>query len=99
MTYTSFDQAHAEAGDFVEERPLTDRLTTAAVPVLAIFGSEDQIYDDPAVALETYDEVPGAITEMIDGAGHSPNVEAPEETAELILDFAAEAAAPKKPHK
>jgi pimeloyl-ACP methyl ester carboxylesterase len=99
MTYTSFDQAHAEAGDFIEERPLTDRLTTAAVPVLAIFGAEDQIYEDPAVALETYDEVPGAITEMVDGAGHSPNVEAPEETAELILDFAAEGAAPKKPRK
>ena len=46
-----------------------------------IFGAEDQIYDDPAVALETYDQVPGAITEMIEGAGHSPNVEAPEETA------------------
>jgi pimeloyl-ACP methyl ester carboxylesterase len=99
MTYTSFDQSHSEAGDFIEERPLTDRLTTAAVPVLAIFGSEDQIYDDPSAALETYDEVPGAVTEMIDGVGHSPNVEAPEETAELVIDFAGEAASPEKPRK
>ena len=91
MTYTSFDQAHAEAGEFIEERPLTERLTAAAVPVLAIFGSEDQIYDDPEASLETYGQVPGAVTEMIDGAGHSPNVEAPEETAELILEFAGEA--------
>ena len=99
MTYTSFDQAAAENEDFVEARPLTERLTTAAVPTLVIFGAEDQIYDDPAVALEAYDAVPGAITEMIEGAGHSPNVEAPEETAELIADFAAEAAAPKKRRK
>ncbi|HEX6115616.1 MAG TPA: alpha/beta fold hydrolase [Solirubrobacterales bacterium] len=99
MTYASFDQAHAESGDFIEERPLTDRLTTAAVPVLAIFGSEDQIYDDPAATLAAYEEVPGAVTEMVEGAGHSPNVEAPEETAKLVVDFAAEAAAPGKPRK
>jgi hypothetical protein len=29
---------------------------------------------------------------MIEGVGHSPNVEAPEETAELVLDFAGEVA-------
>jgi pimeloyl-ACP methyl ester carboxylesterase len=93
MTYTSFDQAHAEANDFMEEEPIVDRLTAAAVPVLAIFGSEDQIYDDPEAALADYDSVPGAVTEMIDGAGHSPNVEAPRDTADLVLDFAAQAAA------
>ena len=65
------------------------------MPILAIFGAEDQIYDDPAIALETYDEVPGAITEMVEGAGHSPNVEAPEETGQLIRDFAAEAQGPR----
>jgi pimeloyl-ACP methyl ester carboxylesterase len=94
MTYTSFDQSHGEVDDFLEELPLTDRLTTAAVPLLVIFGSEDQIVDDPAVSLETYDQVPGAITELIEGVGHSPNVEAPAETADLIEDFAAEASAP-----
>jgi pimeloyl-ACP methyl ester carboxylesterase len=100
MTYTSYDQAAAENEDFIEEQPLAERLTTAAVPVLAIFGSDDQIYDDPAVALEKYDQVPGAVTEMIEGAGHSPNVEAPEETAELVLDFAGEVAPqPRKPRK
>jgi pimeloyl-ACP methyl ester carboxylesterase len=97
MTYASFDQAHSEAGDFIEEEPLTDRLSAAAVPVLAIFGSEDQIYDDPEATLATYDQVPGAVTEMIDGVGHSPNVESPEETARLVLDFAAEAESGRKP--
>jgi pimeloyl-ACP methyl ester carboxylesterase len=39
-----------------------------------------------------YAELPGARTELIEDAGHSPNVEAPEETARLIFDFAPEAA-------
>ena len=52
-----------------------------------IDGSEDQIIDATAVA-EEFHAVPGAITKLIDGVGHSPNVEAPAETAKLILDFA-----------
>jgi pimeloyl-ACP methyl ester carboxylesterase len=64
------------------------RITQANVELLAIFGSEDQLYDDPAAALADYENVPGAQTELIKGAGHSPNVETPEKTAELILGFA-----------
>ncbi|MGI8461875.1 MAG: alpha/beta fold hydrolase [Solirubrobacterales bacterium] len=94
MTYSSFDQAAAAEQDFLEERSLVDRLTAAAVPVLAIFGTEDQLYDDPAEALAAYEQVPGAVTEEIEGAGHSPNVEKPEETGRLIIDFAAEATPP-----
>jgi len=37
---------------------------------------------------EEFHAVPGAITKLIDGVGHSPNVEAPAATAKLILDFA-----------
>jgi hypothetical protein len=37
--------------------------------------------------------VPGARIELLDGAGHSPNIEQPERTADLLLDFAAEATA------
>jgi pimeloyl-ACP methyl ester carboxylesterase len=91
MTYTSFDEAHGANDDFLEEQPLTERLTAAAVPVMAIFGSEDQVYDDPAEALAAYEEVPGAQTAEIEGAGHSPNVERPEETAALVREFAANA--------
>jgi pimeloyl-ACP methyl ester carboxylesterase len=91
MTYTSFDQAHAGSDEFQDERSLADRLTAAAVPVLAIFGSEDQLYDDPAETLAGYEEVPGATTAEIEGAGHSPNVERPRETAALIREFAANA--------
>jgi 3-oxoadipate enol-lactonase len=63
-------------------------MAEAAVPMMAIFGTEDQIVDaEPA--LEAYGEVPGAATAEIPGAGHSPNVEKPEQTARLVLEFAA----------
>jgi pimeloyl-ACP methyl ester carboxylesterase len=91
MTYTAFKEARDATDDFIEEQPLPERLTAAAVPVMAIFGSEDQIVDDPAEALAAYKDVPGAQTAEIERAGHSPNVEEPEETAALIREFAANA--------
>ena len=80
MTYTSFDEAAAAEDDYTEDAPLDERLKTALVPLLVIFGEEDQIYDAGA-ASEAYRDVPGARIALIQGAGHSPNVEKPEETA------------------
>src|SRR5262249_56472852 len=71
----------------VGDRPLDQRLASIHVPLLVIFGTEDQIYDaDEAIA--RYRAVPGAQTHLIPGAGHSPNVEKPNEVAPLILAFA-----------
>ncbi len=89
MTYTSYDRAASEEGDYTDAEPLNDRVRDAAVPLLVIFGTEDQLWDDPAATAEAYSTVPGAEIEMVHGAGHSPNVEKPHETARLILDFAA----------
>jgi pimeloyl-ACP methyl ester carboxylesterase len=94
MTYTSYDTSPAEAEDYENERPLDQRVQEAAVPLLVIFGAEDQLYDDPAEAANAYGDVPGARIELIQGAGHSPNVEKPGRTARLILDFAAGARPP-----
>ena len=95
MTYDSFTSASAEAEDFLEEQPVASRLAATGVPLMWIDGTEDQVIDAMAVS-EEFHAVPGAITKLIDGAGHSPNVEAPEETAKLILDFAG-VAPPKLP--
>jgi pimeloyl-ACP methyl ester carboxylesterase len=90
MTYTSYVESSSEEDDYSDEIPLDERLTSAAVPVLLIFGAEDQVYDaDESIA--AFEDVPGIETKVIEDAGHSPNVEQPEETARLILDFAAEA--------
>jgi pimeloyl-ACP methyl ester carboxylesterase len=87
MTYDSFTSASEQADDFLDEQPVASRLAATGVPLMWIDGSEDQIIDAMAVS-EEFHAVPGAITKLIDGAGHSPNVEAPDETAKLILDFA-----------
>ena len=90
MTYTSFKESHDAVDSYTEEASLAQRLPDAAVPVMAIFGAEDQIaYADESLA--AYAEIPGARTATIEEAGHSPHVEAPEETARLILEFAADA--------
>ena len=95
MNYDAFDQSSDAEGDYTDERPLDERITAAGVPLLVIFGAEDQIYDAEE-ALARYEAVPGVRTELIEGAGHSPNVETPEQVAALILAFAAPPAPVKK---
>jgi pimeloyl-ACP methyl ester carboxylesterase len=86
MTYTSYT-GDGEEGDYSEEVPLDRRIEREGLPLLAIFGAEDQLYDAPE-ALAAYAEVPGARTVLVPGAGHSPNVEKPARTAALVLGFA-----------
>jgi pimeloyl-ACP methyl ester carboxylesterase len=93
MTYTSFEAAASANDDYRDEASLAERLRTVPVPLLSIFGSEDQICDVDA-SQEAYRSVPGARVAEVDGAGHSPNVEKPAETAALIEEFAAEARRP-----
>ncbi len=91
MTYDSFSKTPDAATAYLEEQSLSSRLGETGVPLLFIDGSEDQILDAEVVA-EEFHAVPGAITKVIDGVGHSPHVEAPGQTAKLILGFAGESA-------
>jgi pimeloyl-ACP methyl ester carboxylesterase len=90
MTYTSYDRSPAEVDDYQDAMPLDQRLQAAAVPLLVIFGEEDQLHDDPSAAAQAYADVPGARITMIPGAGHTPIIEKPAQTSHLVLDFAAE---------
>jgi pimeloyl-ACP methyl ester carboxylesterase len=100
MTYTAFKEAEETEGDYVEEATLDQRLRQIPVPLLSIFGSEDQLCD-PESSQAAYAALPGAQVADVKGAGHSPNVEKPERTASLIEQFAADAAGvattPKQP--
>jgi pimeloyl-ACP methyl ester carboxylesterase len=91
MTYTSYDRAAADTDDYERQEPLDARARSALVPLLVIFGTEDQLWDDPKAAAQAYEDVPGAMIKTIPGAGHSPNVEKPRQTARPILQFAAQA--------
>jgi pimeloyl-ACP methyl ester carboxylesterase len=88
QTYTSFDDAAQAETDFLDEESLDSRLRDSGIPVLAIFGAEEQLYE-PEKALAALGTLPGAETALVQGAGHSPNVERPARTAALVLDFAA----------
>ena len=91
MTYSSYEDSHSGFDDYVEEAPLDERAQQLGLPLLVIFGAEDQIVD-PRPALSAFAAVPGAQTELIEGSGHSPAVEKPAETAGLLLRFADQAA-------
>ncbi len=86
MTYTSYDEAPAETDDYTTELPLDERFRQTPVPLLVIFGAEDQILDAEE-SIEGYSGVPGVQTELIEDAGHAPQVEKPEEVAELLDRF------------
>jgi pimeloyl-ACP methyl ester carboxylesterase len=88
MTYTSYDHSPSAFDSYTSESPLDARLRELGLPLLVMFGAEEQIADNPREALSAYADVPGAETELIVGAGHSPNVEKPAETAGLIMRFA-----------
>lgn len=87
LTYSAYDASPEAEDAYTESAPLDVRLKRAGMPLLAIFGSKEQIYDSRA-ALRAYAQVPGARTRLLAGAGHSPSVERPQATARLILEFA-----------
>ena len=89
MTYTAFTDSSDAEQEYTDDVPLDERLGALEIPLLVIFGAEDEIYDAES-SIAAYDDVAGARTELLEGVGHSPNVEAPEEIAPLISAFALE---------
>ncbi len=95
LTYTAYDDSSSAFDSYTSDSPLDERLRPLGKPLLVMFGAEEQIVEDPREALSAYAGVDGAQTALIPGAGHSPNVEKPEETARLILRFADSVKAPE----
>jgi pimeloyl-ACP methyl ester carboxylesterase len=85
MTYTSYDDSRAASSDYRKEAGLDERLARERVPLLVVWGSQDDIAE-PSSA-QDFKKVPGARIIMLDGVGHSPHVEKPAATARLILSF------------
>lgn len=86
MTYSSYTGSHDAFDDYTGEEALPQRAAATDKPTLAIMGTEEQIANDPSEALAAYRQA-GAKTRLIQGAGHSPNVEKPAEVAALVLAF------------
>lgn len=89
MTYSSYHDSPQGSDDYTKEEPLDRRMEESGKPLMVIMGAEEQIIDEPAKRLAEYRQTyPGTETKLIAGAGHSPNVEKPAETAALLLRFA-----------
>lgn len=64
-----------------------DRLYLAStVPTMIVWGDRDQIIPVHH-AHAAHDAIPGSRLEVIEGAGHFPQVEQPERFAEVLVDF------------
>src|SRR6476659_5925429 len=94
MTYSSYTGSHDAFDDYTGEKALPQRAAATGKPILAIMGAEERIASDPRAALAAY-RAAGARTKLIQGAGHSPNVEKPIEVAALVEAFDK----PKRPAK
>jgi pimeloyl-ACP methyl ester carboxylesterase len=86
MTYPAYRDSAEESEAYTDEKPLNQRLQELGLPLLVIFGEQDQLY--PArESLSAYAAIPGVETVLIPEAGHSPNVETPEKTAAILGRF------------
>lgn|SRR5581483_9341046 len=103
MTYTAYEETQDEADSYLRDASLPDRLAASHLPVMVIFGAEDQVFDAQESIAAYRHGVPGVQTHVIPGAGHSPNVEKPSLVAPLILAFsqarARSASPPSRGHK
>ncbi|GGN87524.1 alpha/beta hydrolase [Actinoplanes lobatus] len=70
---------------YLTERGIPDRLAPLGLPIQAIFGDSDPRWDPASV--QQYRAVPGARIDTLPGVGHIPMLEAPGETAGLLLAF------------
>jgi pimeloyl-ACP methyl ester carboxylesterase len=94
MTYPAYRDSARESDAYTDEQPLDARLDETGLPLLVIFGEQDQLY--PArESLSAYAAIPGAQTVLIPEAGHSPNVETPQQTAVAIGSFVDTLAPPR----
>ncbi|HKA68723.1 MAG TPA: alpha/beta fold hydrolase [Actinomycetes bacterium] len=92
MTYRAVAGTARAALDYLGERGLPTRLAALGLPVLVVFGTDDQRWRSSSTA--AYRVVPGARVVLLPGVGHTPMLEDPQTTGRLLLDFAATAEQP-----
>jgi pimeloyl-ACP methyl ester carboxylesterase len=92
LTLRDFVGAMRAPLNYLGQRSLPDRLTPLGLPVLVVFGADDQRWRSSSAA--AYRVVPGARVELLPGVGHTPMMEDPQTTGKLLLDFAAAAEHP-----
>jgi pimeloyl-ACP methyl ester carboxylesterase len=87
MTFSAYDKSSTEANDYLEAEPNSERIKRSGVPLLVIFGTEDDIVD-PKAANAWAEDVPRAHVVRLRGVGHSPQWERSREVVKQLLAFA-----------
>jgi pimeloyl-ACP methyl ester carboxylesterase len=73
-------------GPLAHSRDLVAALARSRIPVLLIWGAEDRLFPLEH-ALRAHREIPGSRLAVIDGAGHTPQAERPDEFNEALESF------------
>lgn len=92
MTHRAIVGAMRAPLNYLGQRSLPGRLAALGLPVLVIFGTDDQRWRSSSAAV--YRVVPARRVELLPGVGHTPMLEDPQTTGRLLLDFAAAAGHP-----
>ena len=87
MTYTAFNESQKVYRQYTDILPLDRRLAGTGKPLLVICGELDQIIHRLDEDLAQYGRIPGARIERLPDIGHSPQIESPRETADILLSF------------
>lgn len=86
MTFSALQESAAASEEYRKERSLDERLADNGDPLFVVFGAKDNVTDPDSAA--DYRSVPGAEVQILEGLGHSPQVERPARVAALIDGFA-----------
>jgi pimeloyl-ACP methyl ester carboxylesterase len=89
MTHHAVAGTSRASDNYLRQQTLPARLAALGLPVLVIFGTDDQRWRSSSAA--AYHDVPGTRVQLLPGVGHTPMMEAPQITGKLLLDFAAAA--------
>jgi len=68
-------------------QPSQERLSQVQTPALVIMGAKDPDFPDPEAEGKAVAQEIGGALELIEGAGHYPQTEMPEQTARIVIDF------------
>jgi pimeloyl-ACP methyl ester carboxylesterase len=82
MTFLSFKKSPEAGADFSDEQALDDRIAATGKPVTVVFGAEDRIVDPESA--DDYRDIPGGRVIVLQGIGHTPQMEAPARATAII---------------
>ena len=70
------------------KRAAEERLAHVTAPVVVVMGTRDPDFKDPVAEARLVAERLNGMVQLVDGAGHHPHAEIPDQTAAIILAFA-----------